>query len=72
MRVGYGEPQNLMQLVDGLDADGLANVEIGNYGPTDFFDDVAQLAEFRTDAEIMGVVANRSFDTLVWMRTQGV
>lgn len=72
MRVGYGEPRNLMQLVDGLDADGLANVEIGNYGPTDFFDDVARLTEFRTDAEIMGVVANRSFDTLVWMRTQGV
>jgi tricarballylate dehydrogenase len=72
MRVGYGEPVNLVEIVEGLDAHVLAEVEIGNYGAADFFDDVARLTEFRTDAELMGVVANRSFDTLVWMRSQGV
>ena len=72
MRVGYGEAQNLTQLVEGLDSDGLANVDIDDYGPADFFDDVARLTQFRTNAELMDVVVNRSFDTLVWMRSQGV
>jgi tricarballylate dehydrogenase len=72
MRVGFGEPDNLPRLVEGLDASGLDGVHIDAYHPSDFFDDVARLTQYRTDLELMDMVASRSFDTLVWMRRQGV
>jgi len=72
MRVGFGSAQNLARVVEGLDADALAKIEIEDYTSGDFFDDVARLTQYRTNAELMDVVASRSFDTLVWMRGQGV
>ncbi|MDB5864545.1 MAG: Tricarballylate dehydrogenase [Betaproteobacteria bacterium] len=72
MRVGFGAAKNLMQVVEGLDAEALAHVDIEDYGPAEFFDDVARLTQYRTNADLMDVVVGRSLDTLAWMRSQGV
>jgi tricarballylate dehydrogenase len=72
LRVGFGQAKNLARIVEGLDDEALAHVDIEDYGPEDFFDDVARLTQYRTDARLMDVVAVRSLDTLAWMRSQGV
>jgi tricarballylate dehydrogenase len=72
MRVGFGSANNLIRVVEGLDDASLANVDIDDYTPGDFFDDVARLTQYRTDAKLMDIVVGRSLDTLVWMRSQGV
>jgi tricarballylate dehydrogenase len=72
MRVGFGSAENLASVVEGLDAAELEKVDIEDYTPADFFDDVARLTEYRTSAELTEVLAGRSLDTLEWMRGQGV
>src|SRR5665811_1907151 len=46
MRVGFGPAKNLTRVVEGLDAASMANVDIDDYTPSDFFDDVARLTQY--------------------------
>lgn len=61
-----------MQTCRQLDSAQLDRVDIAPYDTSDFFNDVARLTEFRTDAELMAIVVAESFDTLLWMRGLGV
>ena len=72
MRVGFHTARNLADVVEGLDAAALSKVEMDDYAPADFFDDVSRLSQFRTDAQLLDVVTERSLETLVWLRSQGV
>ena len=72
MRVGFGSAKNLAAVVEGLDDEALSKVDIDDYTPQDFFDDVARLTQYRTSVELMDVVTGRSLETLAWMRGQGV
>ena len=72
MRAGFGTAKNLLPVIEGLDEAALANVDIEDYSCEDFFDDVARVTQYRTDAALMEIVVRRSLDTLVWMRSQGV
>jgi len=72
MRNGFGDPRNLLELVGEADAAQFALADIDPYAAEDFFDDAARLTQYRTDPVLMDVVTRQSFDTLSWMRRQGV
>jgi tricarballylate dehydrogenase len=72
MRIAFGDPENLLQLVGDGDAAQFGSFDIDPYGETDFFDDVARLTQYRVDPALMDVITGQSFATLRWMRELGV
>lgn len=47
-------------------------VEFGPYPPDVYFDDVMRLSGGRADPVIVRMLAEQSYDTMLWMRDQGV
>lgn len=72
MRVVYDGVDDLKQLVPDLTDKEIAETDFGTYPAERFFEDMARVTEYRTDPELAEVLITRSFDTLDWMREQGV
>ena len=71
-RVAYDGVQDISRLVADLSADELATSDFGAYPAAQYFDDLIEMSGMRADADLVEVLVNRSFETLQWMRTQGV
>ncbi len=50
----------------------LENIDFGTYTEEQFFDDMYQLTEYRTDAELCEILVRSSLDTAKWVRSHGV
>jgi tricarballylate dehydrogenase len=71
MRTTYNGMDDLEQLVD-LSASDRERTDVGAYTQQDFMETLARVTEFRCDPELAHVVTDRSFETLKWMKRQGV
>ena len=71
VRVAYGGVEDLKELFD-IGAEEELTTDFGSYPARAFFDDLATVSQYRTDADLAELVADASFETLKWMRTKGV
>jgi tricarballylate dehydrogenase len=71
-RVAYDGVDDLVKLVPDLTDEELAQNDYGSYTTAQFFDDMARITQYRADPDLAEVLVNRSFDTLLWMRENGV
>ncbi len=55
-----------------LTADELEKNDYGAYTQSQFFEDMARITQHRTDPALAEILVTRSFDTLQWMRENGV
>jgi tricarballylate dehydrogenase len=55
-----------------LSQDEIANTDFGTYTADEFFEDMFRVTRHRTDPELCDRLVTRSFDTMVWLRSQGV
>lgn len=72
MRVAYDGVGDLRKLMPELTEDEIAITDFGSYPESAFFDDLARVTEYRTDPDLANVLVSNSFDTLLWMRENGV
>jgi tricarballylate dehydrogenase len=72
MRVAYDGVDDLRELMPDLTQSELDGTDFGTYSKDAFLDDVARVTEFRTDPDLASLLAERSHDTLRWMREHGV
>ena len=72
MRVAYDGADDLLRLIPELTADELKRVDFGSYSRDSFYDDLTRISEYRCDPELAERLADASFPTLLWMRTNGV
>jgi tricarballylate dehydrogenase len=72
MRVAYKGVDDILALVGDMDPAQLARTDFGAYTVDQFFDDLVRVTEHRTDPELAFLIADQSFETLRWMRSQGV
>ena len=70
-RVAYDGAQDIARLAD-LSEDELARSDFGTYPASQFFDELIEMSGLRADADLVDVLVNNSFETLQWMRSQGV
>ena len=70
-RVAYDGAQDIARLAD-LSEDELARSDFGAYPASQFFDELIEMSGLRADADLVEVLVNNSFETLQWMRSQGV
>ena len=71
-RVAYEGAEDIYRLVPDLSDEERAKSDFGTYPKSQFFDELVEMSGLRADADLVEILVNRSFDTLQWMRTQGV
>jgi tricarballylate dehydrogenase len=72
MRVVYDGVDDLRRLMPDMTDDEVARTDFGTYTADQFFDDMGRVTQYRTDPDLCDLLVNRSRDTLLWMREQGV
>jgi tricarballylate dehydrogenase len=72
MRVVYDGVDDLRDLMPDLTEEEIQNTDFGSYTQDKFFDDMARVTEYRADPDLVELLVTRSFETLCWMRDQGV
>src|SRR4029077_20222986 len=50
----------------------LKDVDFGTYTEEEYFDDMGRLTQYRCDPDMTEILIQRSLETAVWMREQGV
>lgn len=72
MRVAYRGVEDIKVLVPELTEEQLETTDFGTYTQDDFFDDLARVTDNRTDPDLAHLLVSKSFETLSWMRENGV
>lgn len=72
MRVAYRGLDDIRRLAPDLSDELVANTDFGSYTEEQFFDDMARVTDHRADPDLTDILVSRSFETLEWMRDQGV
>ena len=71
MRFAHNGLQDLKTLVELSEAE-VETTDFGTYTTDDFFDDMYQVTQFRTDADLVELLVTQSLETMQWMRSKGV
>lgn len=72
MRVAYNGIEDILKLVPELSQEQIDNTDFGVYTKDQFFDDLARVTDNRTDPDLADILVSKSFETLKWMRENGV
>src|SRR5207237_4315531 len=72
IRVVYNGVDDIRTLVPDLTQAEIDTTDFGTYTAEQFFDDMARVTQHRADPDLVELLVTRSFDTLNWMRENGV
>jgi len=72
MRFAFNGPEDLKKVIPDLTDDEMENVDFGSYSTDQFFDDMANVTQYRADPDLLETLVYQSLDTLIWMSEQGV
>ena len=72
MRVAYNGVDDLRRLMPDLTDDEVARADFGTYTEEQFLDDMGRITQYRCDPGLTEILVKRSFETLLWMRGNGV
>ena len=71
MRVVFDGVEDLVELMD-LSAQEIDNTDFGQYTREQYYDDMARITRYRCHPDLVELLVENSFDTMVWMRSKGV
>src|SRR5439155_23540917 len=71
-RFAYRGVEDLTAVLPALANEDLSNVDFGTYTEEQFFDDMFEVTEFRTDPELCEILVRGSLETAKWVAGQGV
>jgi tricarballylate dehydrogenase len=71
-RFAYETVDDLRQISATVDEEDLSNIDFGTYTTDQYFDDMYELTQYRTDPELCEVLVRSSFETAKWVAKQGV
>jgi len=72
MRTTHQGIAELAKLMPDLSAAEWDRIDVDPYTRADFLDDLGRVTQYRTDPWLAETLVERSFETLLWMRSQGV
>lgn len=72
IRFAYTGVEDLKKIIPDLSKEDIAITDFGQYTEDSFFDDMFRVTEYRCDPELVELLVRRSFETMVWMREQGI
>ena len=71
-RFAYRGVEDLITVLPSLANEDLSNVDFGTYTEEQFFDDMFEVTEYRTDSELCEILVRNSLKTATWVAQQGV
>src|SRR5947208_796808 len=71
-RFAYRGVEDLISVLPSLANEDLSNVDFGTYTQEQFFDDMFEMTEYRTDPDLCEILVRSSLATAKWMAQQGV
>src|SRR5262249_2851775 len=71
-RFAYRGVDDLTTVLPSLANEALSNVDFGTYTEEQFFDDMFEVTEYRTDSELCEILVRNSLKTATWVAQQGV
>src|SRR3954465_13265900 len=71
-RFAYRGVEDLITVLPSLANEDLSNVDFGTYTEEQYFDDMFEITEYRTDPELCEILVRGSLDTACWVHQQGV
>ena len=71
-RFAYRGVEDLITVLPSLASEDLSNVDFGTYTEEQFFDDMFEVTEYRTDSELCEILVRNSLKTATWVAQQGV
>src|SRR5438477_3720959 len=71
-RFAYRGVEDLTTVLPSLAKEDLSNVDFGTYTEDQFFDDMFEVTQYRTDAELCDYLVCNSLKTAAWVQQQGV
>ncbi|MGO8832482.1 MAG: FAD-dependent tricarballylate dehydrogenase TcuA [Roseiarcus sp.] len=72
IRFAYRGVDDLRAVMPDLTEDEIAATDFGSYDEGQFFDDMFRVTQFRADPDLVEMLVRRSFETMKWLRGQGV
>ena len=72
MRVVFDGVSDLVGLMPDLTEDERQNVDFGTYTRDQYFDDLGRICQYRSDPDLAELLIDRSYETMLWMRENGV
>src|SRR5262249_37398361 len=71
-RFAFRGVDDLVAVLPSLAQENLANVDFGTYTEAQYFDDLFELTQYRTDPELAEILVRNSLDTAKWVARLGV
>lgn len=71
-RFAFNGVEDLMEVCPSMKTDDLSNIDFGTYTENQFFDDMFELTEYRTDADLCEILVRSSLETAKWVAAHGV
>lgn len=72
MRFSYDGVDDLVQIVPDIGVEQRAITDFGCYTQDQFYDDMFRVTQYRTDMGLTEILVGKSFETVRWMREQGI
>jgi tricarballylate dehydrogenase len=72
MRFVYNDVDDLRRLMPDLTQADLNMTDFGSYTKAAFYEDMGRVTRYRADPNLVEQLVERSFESLLWMTTQGV
>lgn len=71
-RFAYNGLDDIKQIIPDLTPEEEMSIEVGSYTEEQFFNDILKVTEYMTDPVLADYLVSQSFETMKWMRQQGI
>lgn len=71
-RFTYNSLDDMRPMLPDLTDEEAANLEVGTYASTEFFEDIMQVTEYAADKQLTGILVDQSYPTVRWLNDMRV
>jgi tricarballylate dehydrogenase len=71
-RFAHNGMEDILKIFPDISEEERENIDFGTYTKEQYFDDMFNLTEYRTDPDLVELLVNNSFETAQWVHSQGV
>jgi len=71
-RFAFNGVEDILKIYPDIAEEELENIDFGTYTEDQYFDDMFNLTQYRTDADLVETLVKGSFETAQWMHEQGI
>ncbi|MER2107022.1 MAG: FAD-dependent tricarballylate dehydrogenase TcuA [Solibacillus sp.] len=72
IRFAFQDGEDVRRLLPDMTDEQFAETDFGSYPKEQFFDDVSEMSNYRTDYDLVSILTNKSYETMQWLMAHNV